>query len=97
MNQQGDGFPAMRQENADENANVFFASTGESENLSLKEILRRRRMVVERLAVTEALRRTSGNKTRAARLLGISYPTLRSKMKLYKIRIIVQVFSQSAA
>ncbi|MBI5251612.1 MAG: hypothetical protein HY912_19140 [Desulfomonile tiedjei] len=97
MYQKPDSFQTLRQEIAEEKTDALRAIPGESENLSLKEIIRRRRMAVERLAVAEALRRTEGNKARAARLLGISCPTLRSKMKLYNIRIIVQVVSQSAA
>jgi DNA-binding NtrC family response regulator len=87
----------IRQETVLENAGVSVSTAGDFANLSLKELVRRRKMTVERLAVTEALRRTEGNKSKAARLLGISYPTLRSKMRQYKIRIIVHVFSQSAA
>jgi DNA-binding NtrC family response regulator len=86
-----------RQKNGEDAASVAYASSDDLVNLSFKEIVRRRKMVVERQAITEALRRTAGNKAKAARLLGISYTTIRSKMKLYNIRITVQVFSKPAA
>jgi hypothetical protein len=39
---------------------------------------------LERLAIGEALRREVGNRTRAARRLGISLRTLRNKLRLYR-------------
>jgi DNA-binding NtrC family response regulator len=39
---------------------------------------------LERLAITEALRRMSGNRTHAARLLGIGLRTLRNKLRAYR-------------
>jgi hypothetical protein len=39
---------------------------------------------LERLAVQEALRREGGNRTHAARLLGISLRTLRNKLREYR-------------
>ena len=39
---------------------------------------------LERLAVSEALRRVGGNRTHAARLLGISLRTLRNKLKAWR-------------
>jgi two-component system response regulator FlrC len=39
---------------------------------------------LERLATAEALRRVNGNRTHAARLLGIGLRTLRTKLKLYR-------------
>lgn len=86
-----------RHKHGEDAASVAYASSDDLVNLSFKEIVRRRKMVVERQAITEALRRTAGNKAKAARLLGISYTTIRSKMKLYNIRIAVQVFSKPAA
>lgn len=86
-----------RHKHGEDSASVTYASSDDLVNLSFKEIVRRRKMVVERQAITEALRRTAGNKAKAARLLGISYTTIRSKMKLYNIRITVQVFSKPAA
>jgi len=40
---------------------------------------------IERLAISEALRRTQGNQTHAAKLLGLSRPTLHAKMQRYGI------------
>jgi DNA-binding NtrC family response regulator len=87
----------VRHTHGEDSASVTYASSDDLVSLSFKEMVRRRKMVVERQAITEALRRTAGNKTKAARLLGISYTTLRSKIKLYNIRITVQVFSKPAA
>jgi two-component system, response regulator FlrC len=39
---------------------------------------------LERMAIREALRRVSGNRTHAARLLGISLRTLRNKLKAWR-------------
>ncbi len=41
---------------------------------------------VDRSLVSEALRTTKGNQTRAARLLGLTRPTLQAKMKKYGLR-----------
>jgi hypothetical protein len=41
---------------------------------------------LERLAIQEALRRLNGNRTHAARLLGISLRTLRNKLREFRIR-----------
>ncbi len=51
------------------------------ENLSLKSAQK----VVEKDLITRALQETGGNRTRAARLLEISHPSLLSKMKAYEI------------
>ncbi|MBC8481111.1 MAG: helix-turn-helix domain-containing protein [Planctomycetes bacterium] len=40
------------------------------------------------MAIEDALRKTSGNKTRAAKLLKISPRTFYRKMKIYKINFI---------
>ncbi|BDG07964.1 sigma-54 interaction domain-containing protein [Anaeromyxobacter paludicola] len=40
---------------------------------------------LERLAITEALRRTGGNRTHAARLLGIGLRTLRNKLRAWRL------------
>ena len=39
---------------------------------------------LERLAIAEALRRVQGNRTHAARLLGIGLRTLRNKLRAYR-------------
>ncbi|RPJ47464.1 MAG: sigma-54-dependent Fis family transcriptional regulator, partial [Candidatus Latescibacterota bacterium] len=42
--------------------------------------------LVDKLLVVEALRRTEGNQTRAAKLLGLTRPTLQGKMQRYGVR-----------
>ncbi len=54
---------------------------------SLKELVRRKTMEVERQALTEALKKTGGNKAKAARLLQIDYTTMHAKLKQYGIKI----------
>jgi DNA-binding NtrC family response regulator len=56
-----------------------------SEDLSLKERVRRATADVEREALTNALRKTGGNKAKAARLLSIDYKTILNKLKEYNI------------
>lgn len=59
----------------------------ESRDLALREIVWRQTVRVERLAISHALRRTGGNKAKAARLLQVDYKTLHSKVKEYGIQI----------
>jgi len=54
---------------------------------SLREIVRGNTVHVERMAIVHALRRTGGNKAKAARLLQVDYKTLHSKVKEYGIPI----------
>ncbi|KPJ53999.1 hypothetical protein AMJ39_02210 [candidate division TA06 bacterium DG_24] len=54
-------------------------------SLSLKEVSRRAAVEAEIPLIREALRRTNWNRTRAARLLGISYRSLLDKIKEYGI------------
>ena len=58
-------------------------NNGEStlEGFSLKDAQR----VVEKKLITRALEETGSNRTRAARLLGISHPSLLTKIKAYGI------------
>ncbi|MBW2040086.1 MAG: sigma-54-dependent Fis family transcriptional regulator [Deltaproteobacteria bacterium] len=56
-------------------------------NLSLKEIVRRSTIAVERDVLLRTLRKTGGNKAKAARLLQIDYKTIHSKLKKYGITI----------
>ena len=51
------------------------------EGLSLKDAQK----VVEKNLITQALNETEGNRTRAARLLEISHPSLLTKIKAYGI------------
>jgi len=53
--------------------------------LSLKEIVRQSTMAVEREVLIETLRKTAGNKAKAARLLEIDYKTIHTKVKKYRI------------
>jgi len=55
-------------------------------DLSLREIVRSSTVHVERKAIIHALRRTGGNKAKAARLLQVDYKTLHSKVKEYGIQ-----------
>ena len=50
---------------------------------SLKEMARQAVEAVERKALSDALRRTGGNKARAARMLRIDYKTMQLKIKKY--------------
>ena len=50
-------------------------------NLSLKEILQRGITAIEREVLTETLKKTGGNKAKAARLLKIDYKTIHEKVK----------------
>ena len=54
-------------------------------DLSLRETVRSNTVHVERIAIVHALRRTGGNKAKAARLLQVDYKTLHSKVKEYGI------------
>ena len=58
-----------------------------SGDLALREIVRTSTVHVERVAITHALRKTGGNKSKAARLLQVDYKTLHSKVKEYGIQI----------
>lgn len=55
--------------------------------LPLKEVVQRAAADVERRYLIEALRRTGGNKAKAARLLHIDRKTLHSKIKEYGIKL----------
>ncbi len=54
-------------------------------NVSLGEMVSQSTTTVERWVIREALRRTGGNKAKAARLLQIDYKTIHSKVKKYEI------------
>ncbi len=55
--------------------------------LPLWEALRRHTVLIERKLITQTLRRTGGNKSKAARLLQVDYKTLHSKVKGLGIQI----------
>jgi DNA-binding NtrC family response regulator len=56
-----------------------------SETVLLRDVVERAVSQAERQAIREALRSTQGNKSEAARRLGIDYKTLHLKMKRYGI------------
>ncbi|MFC1488511.1 helix-turn-helix domain-containing protein, partial [Thermodesulfobacteriota bacterium] len=49
--------------------------------------LKAARKVLEKKLITRALKATNGNRTKAARILEISHPSLLSKIKIYNITI----------
>jgi len=54
--------------------------------LSLKEIVLHSTVQIERSILAQALRRAGGNKAQAARMLGIDYKTIHTKMRQYGIQ-----------
>jgi transcriptional regulator with GAF, ATPase, and Fis domain len=66
---------------------VLFSTSGKGQDdLSLREIVHSNTIHVERTAIVHVLRRTGGNKAKAARLLQVDYKTLHSKVKMYGIQ-----------
>jgi len=59
-----------------------FGSEGEGEDLAIRPARER----LERRLIERALRASAGNRTRATELLGISHPSLLSKIKSYGIK-----------
>ena len=57
------------------------------DGLSLKDIVRQSTGEVECRVLTQALRKTRGNKAEAARLLRVDYKTMHTKIKQYCIKI----------
>lgn len=55
-------------------------------DLSLKSLTKKAVQEVERSMIAEALRRTGGNKSKAARILKIDYTTMHYKVKQYGLR-----------
>ncbi len=55
------------------------------QDLPLKDLVRHATSTVERAALIDALRRSDGNKAKAARLLQIDYKTMHTKLKEYRI------------
>ncbi len=58
-----------------------------TEGLSLKEMVRRSTAELEKRVLVEALRKTGGNKAKAARLLQMDYTTIHAKIKQYGIHL----------
>ena len=61
------------------------AGSAPADGLPLKELVRQATVTVERAALIEVLRKTGGNKAKAARLLQIDYKTIHLKVKEYGI------------
>jgi two-component system nitrogen regulation response regulator GlnG len=57
------------------------------EGLSLKEIVQKATATVECQILAKVLRKTGGNKAKAARLLQVDYKTIHSKIKQYGVRL----------
>ena len=53
---------------------------------NLKDIARESAAIAEKSAILDALAKTRGNVTQAARSLGVSRATLQTKMKIYGLR-----------
>ena len=62
-------------------ANRFGFALVTEETFSIKKISR----IIEEKMIMKALHKTGGNKSRAAKLLEISYPSLLNKIKEYKL------------
>ncbi|MGC8658900.1 MAG: sigma-54-dependent transcriptional regulator [Desulfomonilaceae bacterium] len=60
---------------------------GNWDGMSLKEIVQKTTADVESRVLAKALRKTGGNKAKAARLLQIDYKTIHSKIKQYGIKL----------
>ena len=71
------------------------ASTADGAPSPLKALVRQATMVAERRALLEALRRTGGNKAKAARMLQIDYKTILAKLKQYGISTFGGVHDQA--
>lgn len=60
------------------------------EGISLKDIVQKATADIESQILTKVLRKTGGNKAKAARLLQIDYKTIHSKIKQYGIKLYVE-------
>jgi two-component system nitrogen regulation response regulator GlnG len=83
--------PKVREPSAEDLAGEAVCSSTPGQlgggDLSLRETVRSNTVHVERIAIAQALRRTGGNKAKAARLLQVDYKTLHSKVKEYGLQI----------
>ncbi|MEJ2657515.1 MAG: helix-turn-helix domain-containing protein, partial [Desulfobacterales bacterium] len=61
------------------------SETGNMEDLFDGYSLKNNQKILEKRLITQALKETKGNRTKAARILEISHPSLLSKMKAYGI------------
>ncbi len=65
----------------------IISGTDERDDLLEEHSLKAAQKVLEKKLITRALTATGGNRTKAARLLEISHPSLLSKIKTYNILI----------
>ncbi len=65
-------------------------------SISLRDIVRSSTVHAERAVISTALRRSGGNKAKAARLLHVDYKPLHSKVKEYGIQFEGEVHAQKA-
>jgi DNA-binding NtrC family response regulator len=72
---------------AENELDEYLSVVAGQEDFPLREILRRHTIHIEEKVIAQALRRTGGNKAKAARLLKVDYKTLHSKVKAYGIQI----------
>ncbi|MBI2524996.1 MAG: sigma-54-dependent Fis family transcriptional regulator [Candidatus Rokubacteria bacterium] len=58
-----------------------------TDGVGLKEVVRRATIAVERTVLIQMLKKTGGNKAKAARLLQIDYKTIHTKLKEYGLAV----------
>lgn len=72
-----------------------FPDIGFSKGLSLKKIIKKSVNDIEKRIIIEALIRTGGNKSKAAKMLSVDYKTLYNKVKHHNINIKKDAFLSS--
>jgi len=75
---------ARREEGLNYPAELLLSGADPS-NLPLRELVRRKVVVIEREILCNVLREAGGNKAKAARLLQIDYKTMHTKIREYGI------------
>jgi DNA-binding NtrC family response regulator len=75
----------LTKDSFDLNENTELAEGNDAENKSLPELASAALRTAEISAISQTLQQTRGNKSKAAKLLGVSYKTLLNKIKDYEI------------